>query len=192
MPTCHSRQELPTVEADIEFVIRKPRWMNKWVRDKLSQCARRSLPPLLPLPLCSIFLYHSPPSTPPPRFLVYQSTPNGRWVRGSLETKMIKEILDLWLGGRWGARHHSLLLLWFLTQQVLSWLFCDPMDYNPPGSLSMGFARQEYWNGLPFPSPGDLSDPGMEPTSPALAGGFFSIEPPGKSPSQPLHGVYFH
>ena len=65
---------------------------------------------------------------------------------------------------------------------------CDPMDYNPPDSLSMGFARQEYWSGLPFPCPGDLSDPGMEPASPALAGGFFSIEPPGKSPSRPFIG----
>ncbi|ELR53618.1 hypothetical protein M91_05555, partial [Bos mutus] len=44
--------------------------------------------------------------------------------------------------------------------------------------LSMGFPRQEYWSGgLPFPSPGDLTDPGIEPTSllsPALAGGFFT------------------
>ena len=42
--------------------------------------------------------------------------------------------------------------------------------------MSMGFSRQEYWSGLPFPSPGDLPDPGMEPMSPvasALAGGFF-------------------
>ena len=46
--------------------------------------------------------------------------------------------------------------------------------------LSMGFSRQEYWSGLPFPSPGDLSDPGIEPASPALAGGFFTTEPPGK------------
>ena len=46
--------------------------------------------------------------------------------------------------------------------------------------LSMGFSRQEYWSGLPFPSPGDLSDPGIEPVSPALAGGFFTTEPPGK------------
>ena len=41
----------------------------------------------------------------------------------------------------------------------------------------MGFSRQEYWSGLPFPSPGDLPDPGIEPTSllsPALAGGFFT------------------
>ena len=41
----------------------------------------------------------------------------------------------------------------------------------------MGFLRQEYWSGLPFPSPGDLSDPGIEPESPALADGFFTTEP---------------
>ena len=44
----------------------------------------------------------------------------------------------------------------------------------------MGFPRQEYWSGLPFPSPGDLPHPGIEPESPALAGGFFTAEPPGK------------
>ena len=46
--------------------------------------------------------------------------------------------------------------------------------------LSMGFPRQEYWSGLPFPSPGDLPRPGIEPTSPALAARFFTTEPPGK------------
>ena len=46
--------------------------------------------------------------------------------------------------------------------------------------LSMGFPRQEYWSGLPFPSPGDLPYPGIEPTSPALAGIFFTTLPPGK------------
>ena len=46
--------------------------------------------------------------------------------------------------------------------------------------LSMGFLRQEYWSGLPFPSPGDLPDPGSEPVSPPLAGRFFNTEPPGK------------
>ena len=40
----------------------------------------------------------------------------------------------------------------------------------------MGFPRQEYWSGLPFPSPGDLPDPGIDPVSPALAGGFFTTE----------------
>ena len=47
--------------------------------------------------------------------------------------------------------------------------------------LSMGFSRQVYWSGLPFPTPGDLPNPGIEPTSlmsPALAGGFFTPEPP--------------
>ena len=39
--------------------------------------------------------------------------------------------------------------------------------------LSMGLSRQEYWSGLPFSPPGDLPDPGIEPTSPALAGGFY-------------------
>ena len=45
----------------------------------------------------------------------------------------------------------------------------------------MGCPRQEKnGSGLPFPSPGDLPDPGIEPTFPALAGGFFTTEPPGK------------
>ena len=43
---------------------------------------------------------------------------------------------------------------------------CNPVDCNPPGLLSMGFSRQEYWSGLPFPSQGDLPDPGIKPTSP--------------------------
>ena len=46
--------------------------------------------------------------------------------------------------------------------------------------LPMEFPRQEYWSGLPFPSPGDLPDPGIKPTSPALAGKFFTTEPPGQ------------
>ena len=45
---------------------------------------------------------------------------------------------------------------------------------------SMGFSRQEYWNGLPFPSPGDLSDPGIEPRFPALQTDALPSEPPGK------------
>ena len=46
--------------------------------------------------------------------------------------------------------------------------------------LSMGFSRQAYWSGLPFPTPADLPDPGIEPVSPALAGGFFTADPPGE------------
>ena len=54
---------------------------------------------------------------------------------------------------------------------------CSPTDCSPPAPLSIGFFRQEYWSGLPFPSPGDLPFPGIKPVSlmsPALAGGFFT------------------
>ena len=51
----------------------------------------------------------------------------------------------------------------------------------------MGFSRQEYCNGLPFPSPGDLPGSGIKPMWPALAGGFFTTEPPGKPSSNCLH-----
>ena len=46
----------------------------------------------------------------------------------------------------------------------------------------MGFPRQEYWNGLSFPPPGDLPDPEIEPLSPILEGGFFTTQTPGKPP----------
>ena len=90
-------------------------------------------------------------------------------------------------------------------------LFTTPMDCSPPGSfvhgisqarilewvaipfsrrwtvalqapLSMGFPRQEYWSGLPFPSPGDLPDPGIEPKSPALQANSLPSEPPRRPP----------
>ena len=53
------------------------------------------------------------------------------------------------------------------------------MDHSPPGS-SVEFSRQEYWSGLPFPSPGDIPDPGIEPGSPALQADTLQSEPPGK------------
>ena len=68
---------------------------------------------------------------------------------------------------------------------MLNWLVVSnslqPLGLKSP--LSMGLSRQEYWSGLPFTPLGDLLDPGIEPTfpaSPALAGGFFTTEPPGK------------
>ena len=59
-------------------------------------------------------------------------------------------------------------------------LFATPWTVAYQTPLSMGFSRQEYWSGLPFPSPGDVPDPGIEPTCPALAGRFLTAEPPGK------------
>ena len=47
--------------------------------------------------------------------------------------------------------------------------------------LSMGFPRQEYWSGLPFPSSGDIPNRGIKPTTPVLAGEFFTTESPGKA-----------
>ena len=51
-------------------------------------------------------------------------------------------------------------------------IFVTSMDCAPPGPLSMEFSGQEYWSGLPFPSPGDLLDPGIKSVSPALVGRF--------------------
>ena len=60
------------------------------------------------------------------------------------------------------------------------WLFVTPWTVASQVSLSTGFSRQKYRNGEPFPSPGDLSDPGIEPRSPALQVDSLSSEPPGK------------
>ena len=63
---------------------------------------------------------------------------------------------------------------------------CDPKDSSlhqaPP---SMGFSRQEYWSGLPFPSPEDLPDPGLEPRSPTLQADALTSAPPGKPQGKP-------
>ena len=61
-----------------------------------------------------------------------------------------------------------------VSNSVISWTLARQAP------LSMGFSRQEYWSGLPFPPPGDLPDPGIKPASPVLTGGFFTAEPPGK------------
>ena len=63
-------------------------------------------------------------------------------------------------------------------------LFATPWTIVRQAPLSMEFPKQKYWSGLSFPSPDDLPDSGTEPpppVSPALAGGFFTTEPPGKS-----------
>ena len=59
-------------------------------------------------------------------------------------------------------------------------LFATPWTVAYEAPLSVGFSRQWYWNGLPFPSLGDLPDPGIEPGSLALQVGSLSSEPPGK------------
>ena len=59
-------------------------------------------------------------------------------------------------------------------------LFVTPWTVAYQASPSMGFSRQECWSGLPFPSPGDLPDPEIEPVSPTLQADALPSEPPGK------------
>ena len=59
----------------------------------------------------------------------------------------------------------------------LCWTLCNPLDCSHQAPLSMGFSRQEYWSGLPFPPAGDLPNTGIKLVSlmsPAVAGGFFT------------------
>ena len=63
-------------------------------------------------------------------------------------------------------------------------LFATPWAVARQALLSMGFPRQEYWSGLPFHPPGDVPDPGTEPTSPALAGRFFTTSATWETGSQ--------
>ena len=72
-----------------------------------------------------------------------------------------------WLGGLVAKSCPTLATPWTVAYQA---------------PLSMGFSRQEYWSGLPFPSPGDLPDPGIEPRSPAWQAGSLPSELQGKTP----------
>ena len=63
-------------------------------------------------------------------------------------------------------------------------LFVTPWTVTYQDPLSMGFSRQEYWSGLPFPSPGDLPDPGIKPRPPTLWADTLPSEPPGMQQKQ--------
>ena len=86
---------------------------------------------------------------------------------------------------RLGTIHWEPSDLLLFSRQSLSHLplFATSWAAGLQAPLSMGFPRQEYWSGLPFPSPEDLPYPGIEPVSPALAGGLFTTEPPEMSPN---------
>ena len=92
--------------------------------------------------------------------------------------KVINERITLWDKGR------RVLRRWLGLKCMLSHarLLAVPVDCTSHAPLSMGLSCQEYRSGLPFPLPGDFPDLGIEHTStmsPALAGGFFTTEPPG-------------
>ena len=82
-------------------------------------------------------------------------------------------------------KHETINTRYLIYKCMLSHvrLFVTTRTVGHKAPLSTGFSRQEYWSGLLFPLPGDLSNPGIEPVfpvSPAFAGEFFTIEPPGK------------
>ena len=73
-----------------------------------------------------------------------------------------------------------ILYLFLFSNQVVFGCFATQWFVAYQAPLSTGFPRQEYWSGLPFPSPGDLPHPGIKPEYPVLGAGFFATEPPGK------------
>ena len=89
-------------------------------------------------------------------------------------------------GGAGGASIPDFLRLCVLSHFSHVQLFVTPWTVACQAPLSMGFSRQEYWSGLPCPPPGDLPDPGIEPSSlmsPASAGGFFTTSATGGTES---------
>ena len=75
--------------------------------------------------------------------------------------------------------NETLVILLLLFDHYIVSNSSIPWTVARQAPLSMGFSRQECWSALPFPPPGDLPDPGIEPISPALASRFFTAEPPG-------------
>ena len=76
--------------------------------------------------------------------------------------------------------YRMVLVLLLFSGWAMSDSFATPWTIAHQAHLFMAFPREEYWSGLPFPFPGVLPHPGTEPTSPALAGGFLTVEPSGK------------
>ena len=101
------------------------------------------------------------------------SSPQGSPVPGILQARTLE-----WVAISF-TMHES--EKWKLKVKSLSpvWLFATPWTAAYQAPPSMGFSRQEYWSGLPLPSPGDLPDPGIEPGSPALQADALTSEPPG-------------
>ena len=95
-------------------------------------------------------------------------------------------------GGR-GTSWESEINVGCVCSAAQSWpTLWGPMDCSPPGSSSMAFSRQEYWSELPFPTPGNLPNPGVKPGSlgsPALPGGFFITSVNWEAPN--IHTIIF-
>ena len=99
-------------------------------------------------------------------------SPRGSTVPGILQARTLE----------WVAISFSNAWKWKVKVKLLSraWLLATPWTVAYQAPPSMGFSMQEYWSGLPFPPPGDLPDPEIEPATPTLAGGFCTTVPPMK------------
>ena len=118
--------------------------------------------------------------------------------QSSLQYVVIKSLLNEWmhqwmhswrqeqsrpfLKSKWEIEGSKNFLNYRKKVKSLScvWLFATPWTVDHQGPLFVGFSRQEYWSGLPFPSPGDLPNPGIEPRCPASLADALPHEPPGK------------
>ena len=114
-------------------------------------------------------------------------------VQCDLSCLLREKLTPCWEAGVCCTQHSSWCLV-CLRVCVLSCvqLFATPWTVACQASPSMELSRQEHWSGLPFPTPGDLFDPGIKPVSlvsPALAGGFFTTAVPGKPPLPPPANV---
>ena len=101
------------------------------------------------------------------------SSPPGSPVPGILQARTLERVaISFSNAWKWKVKVKSLSRVW---------LFVTPWTVAHQAPPSMGFSRQGYWRGVPFPSPGDLSDPGIKPRSPALQADALTSEPPGTS-----------
>ena len=102
--------------------------------------------------------------------LYYRSNTHTHYRSASAE----EHFLLIWM--IWSTNSESQLKWCYLVSSCVG-IFCNSIDCAP---LSKGFPGQDHWSELPFSFLGDLPNPGIEPASPALAGEFFTTEPPGE------------
>ena len=120
------------------------------------------------------------------RILEWVAMPSSRgssWPRdgthGSYVSCICRQVLYYTISATWEAPEELLKVKVKSLSRVR--LFATPWTVAYQAPPSMGFFRQEYWSGFPFPSPGDLPNPGVEPRFPALEANALTSEPPGKS-----------